>query len=143
MFLHVDWNFRAVVRPRDEITAEAEVLDVRTDKTDLHAAYDDYELTRHGRIGRHCDCLSRAFLANQIDCLLAVWCRRHHARLVERPQLDPAAMDATESSIVWWGQVAAMPTAAFGTPSAVAIESRPPSGRVRSMVIEWDPALSV
>src|SRR5918912_260478 len=29
VFLHVDWNFRAPVRPGDEITAEAEVLDVK------------------------------------------------------------------------------------------------------------------
>ena len=32
VFLHVDWNFRVPVRPGDEITAEAEVLDVREDK---------------------------------------------------------------------------------------------------------------
>src|SRR5262245_17880010 len=32
VFLHVDWNFRAPVRPGDEITAEAEVLSVRADK---------------------------------------------------------------------------------------------------------------
>ena len=32
VFLHVDWNFRAPVRPGDEITAEAEVLSVRDDK---------------------------------------------------------------------------------------------------------------
>jgi acyl dehydratase len=32
VFLHVDWNFRAPVRPGDVITAEVEVLDVRTDK---------------------------------------------------------------------------------------------------------------
>jgi acyl dehydratase len=32
VFLHVDWNFRAPVRPGDEITAEAEVLEVREDK---------------------------------------------------------------------------------------------------------------
>jgi acyl dehydratase len=32
VFLHVDWNFRAPVQPGDEITAEAEVLDVRVDK---------------------------------------------------------------------------------------------------------------
>jgi acyl dehydratase len=31
VFLHVDWNFRAPVRPGDEITAEAEVLSVRDD----------------------------------------------------------------------------------------------------------------
>jgi acyl dehydratase len=29
VFLHVDWNFRAPVRPGDEITAEAEVLEVK------------------------------------------------------------------------------------------------------------------
>lgn len=32
VFLHVDWSFRAPVRPGDEITAEVEVLEVRTDK---------------------------------------------------------------------------------------------------------------
>jgi acyl dehydratase len=32
VFLHVDWSFRAPVRPGDEITAEAEVLAVRDDK---------------------------------------------------------------------------------------------------------------
>jgi acyl dehydratase len=30
--LHVDWSFRAPVRPGDEITAEVEVLEVRDDK---------------------------------------------------------------------------------------------------------------
>jgi acyl dehydratase len=29
VFLHVDWNFRAPVRPGDEITAEAEVVAVK------------------------------------------------------------------------------------------------------------------
>jgi acyl dehydratase len=32
VFLHVDWNFKAPVRPGDEITAEVEVLEARTDK---------------------------------------------------------------------------------------------------------------
>ena len=32
VFLHVDWNFKAPVRPGDEITAEAEVLEARADK---------------------------------------------------------------------------------------------------------------
>ncbi len=32
VFLHVDWSFKAPVRPGDEITAEAEVLDMRDDK---------------------------------------------------------------------------------------------------------------
>ena len=32
VFLHVDWNFRAPVRPGDEITAEAEVIEVREGK---------------------------------------------------------------------------------------------------------------
>jgi acyl dehydratase len=32
VFLHVDWSFRAPVRPGDEITAEVEVLEVRDDK---------------------------------------------------------------------------------------------------------------
>jgi acyl dehydratase len=32
VFLHVDWNFRAPVKPGDQITATAEVLEARTDK---------------------------------------------------------------------------------------------------------------
>ena len=32
VFLHVDWNFKAPVRPGDEITAESEVLEVRDGK---------------------------------------------------------------------------------------------------------------
>ncbi len=32
VFLHVDWRFTAPVRPGDEITAEVEVLEARTDK---------------------------------------------------------------------------------------------------------------
>jgi acyl dehydratase len=32
VFLTVDWDFRAPVRPGDEITAEVEVLEVREDK---------------------------------------------------------------------------------------------------------------
>jgi acyl dehydratase len=32
VFLHVDWGFKAPVRPGDEITAEVEVLEVRDDK---------------------------------------------------------------------------------------------------------------
>jgi len=32
VFLHVDWNFRAPVRPGDTITGEVEVLEVRADK---------------------------------------------------------------------------------------------------------------
>jgi acyl dehydratase len=32
VFLHVDWSFVAPVAPGDEITAEAEVLEVRDDK---------------------------------------------------------------------------------------------------------------
>lgn len=32
VFLHVDWNFRAPVRPGDTITGEVEVLKVRADK---------------------------------------------------------------------------------------------------------------
>jgi len=31
-FLHVDWSFKAPVRPGDEITAEVEVLEAREDK---------------------------------------------------------------------------------------------------------------
>ena len=32
VFLHVDWNFRAPVRPGDTISGEVEVLEVRQDK---------------------------------------------------------------------------------------------------------------
>jgi acyl dehydratase len=32
VFLHIDWSFRAPVRPGDEITAQAEVLEVKSDK---------------------------------------------------------------------------------------------------------------
>ena len=32
VFLHVEWDFKAPVRPGDEITAEVEVLEVRADK---------------------------------------------------------------------------------------------------------------
>jgi len=32
VFLHVDWNFKAPVRPGDEITGSVEVLEVRSDK---------------------------------------------------------------------------------------------------------------
>jgi acyl dehydratase len=32
VFLHVDWNFLAPVRPGDEITGNVEVVDVREDK---------------------------------------------------------------------------------------------------------------
>lgn len=32
VFLHVDWNFKAPVRPGDKITGAVEVINVRTDK---------------------------------------------------------------------------------------------------------------
>jgi len=32
VFLHVNWDFKAPVRPGDEITAEVEVLEARADK---------------------------------------------------------------------------------------------------------------
>jgi acyl dehydratase len=32
VFLHVDWSFKAPVRPGDEITAEVEVVEARADK---------------------------------------------------------------------------------------------------------------
>jgi acyl dehydratase len=32
VFLHVDWSFKAPVRPGDAITAEVEVIEVREDK---------------------------------------------------------------------------------------------------------------
>ncbi len=36
VFLHVDWNFRAPVRPGDVITGQVEVLEVRSDKPITH-----------------------------------------------------------------------------------------------------------
>jgi acyl dehydratase len=32
VFLHVDWSFKAPVRPGDRLTAEVEVLEIRDDK---------------------------------------------------------------------------------------------------------------
>jgi acyl dehydratase len=32
VFLHVDWSFKAPVRPGDDITAEVEVIEIRRDK---------------------------------------------------------------------------------------------------------------
>ena len=32
VFLHVDWSFKAPVRPGDELTAEVEILETRDDK---------------------------------------------------------------------------------------------------------------
>jgi acyl dehydratase len=32
VFLHVDWSFKASVKPGDEITAEVEVIEARADK---------------------------------------------------------------------------------------------------------------
>jgi len=32
VFLHVDWSFKAPVKPGDELTAEVEVLEARADK---------------------------------------------------------------------------------------------------------------
>jgi acyl dehydratase len=32
VFLHVEWSFKAPVRPHDEITAEVEILETRQDK---------------------------------------------------------------------------------------------------------------
>ena len=37
VFLHVEWSFKAPVRPHDEITAEVEILETRQDKP-IHAA---------------------------------------------------------------------------------------------------------
>jgi acyl dehydratase len=47
VFLHVDWSFKAPVRPGDEITAEVEVLEVREDKplTKLRTAITNQEGT--------------------------------------------------------------------------------------------------
>jgi acyl dehydratase len=52
VFLHVDWSFKAPVRPGDEITAEVEVLEAREDKpiTRLRTtiANQDDEVVLHG-----------------------------------------------------------------------------------------------
>jgi acyl dehydratase len=47
VFLHVDWSFKAPVRPGDEITAEVEVLEAREDKpiTPLRTTITDQEGT--------------------------------------------------------------------------------------------------
>jgi acyl dehydratase len=47
VFLHVDWSFKAPVRPGDEITAEVEVLEARADKpiTRLRTTITDQEGT--------------------------------------------------------------------------------------------------
>jgi acyl dehydratase len=47
VFLHVDWSFRAPVRPGDTITAEVEVLEVRPDKpiTKLRTTITNHEGT--------------------------------------------------------------------------------------------------
>ena len=48
VFLHVDWSFKAPVRPGDEITAEVEVLEVRERQAD-HAAARRRSRTRRER----------------------------------------------------------------------------------------------
>jgi len=47
VFMHVDWSFTAPVRPGDEITAEAEVIEARTDKpiTKLRTTVSNQEAT--------------------------------------------------------------------------------------------------
>src|ERR671921_59725 len=47
VFLHVDWHFKAPVRPGDEISAEVEVLEAREDKplTRLRTAITNHEGT--------------------------------------------------------------------------------------------------
>ena len=47
VFLRVEWDFKAPVRPGDEITAEVEVLEVRPDKpiTSLRTTITDQEGT--------------------------------------------------------------------------------------------------
>ena len=52
VFLHVDWSFRAPTRPGDEITAEAEVLEVRADNPRAIALY---EKNGYAMIGREED----------------------------------------------------------------------------------------
>jgi acyl dehydratase len=47
VFLHVDWSFKAPVRPGDELTAEVEVLEAREDKplTKLRTTITNQEAT--------------------------------------------------------------------------------------------------
>ena len=47
VFLHVDWDFKAPVRPGDEITAEVEVIEAREDKplTKLRTTITNHEGT--------------------------------------------------------------------------------------------------
>ena len=53
VFLHVDWSFRAPVRPGDEITAQAEVLEVRADIPICTHADHHHQPGRHRRARRH------------------------------------------------------------------------------------------
>jgi MaoC like domain len=62
VFLHVDWSFKAPVRPGDEITAEVEVLETRQDKP-LRASDDDHEPDGDGGARRQRARLDRASLS--------------------------------------------------------------------------------
>ena len=53
VFLNVNWDFKAPVRPGDEITAEAVVTSVHRGKADLDAAHDHHQPGRHRRARRH------------------------------------------------------------------------------------------
>ena len=63
VFLHVDWNFRAPVKPGDEITAEAEVLEIHASKPIYTLRTDDHEPGRHGGARRHRAGVPRAALS--------------------------------------------------------------------------------
>jgi acyl dehydratase len=52
VFLHVEWDFKAPVRPGDEITAEVEVLEARRRQAAHEAAHDDHQPGRHDRARR-------------------------------------------------------------------------------------------
>ena len=51
VFLHVDWSFRAPVRPGDTITAEVEVLEVRRDVQEPLRQHDRQRLRLVGTVG--------------------------------------------------------------------------------------------
>jgi acyl dehydratase len=58
VFLNINWDFTAPVRPGDIITGRVEVTDVRTDKPITMAHHGDAR-RRHGCSGRHGPLLHR------------------------------------------------------------------------------------
>jgi acyl dehydratase len=63
VFLHVEWDFKAPVRPGDEITAEVEVLEAAGGQADHAPADEGVEPGRHRRARRHGARLDRTDLA--------------------------------------------------------------------------------